>query len=133
MRAPLLAFAIAAAMPSLALAAGFYVNIDQATRVTLSRPARDVIVGNPGIADVNMLDARHLVVTGKSYGVTNLVVTGPSGRTILSRQIVVGAPAAGQVTMHRGVDVAQYACAPRCERALPTGPTPAPAPAQAGP
>ena len=76
----------------------------------MSGPARDV--GNPGIADVNMLDARHLVVTGKSYGVTNLVVTGPSGRTILNRQIVVGAPAAGQVTMHRGVDVAQYACAP---------------------
>ena len=92
-------------------------------------PRADVIVGNPGIADVNMLDARHLVVTGKSYGVTNLVVVSPTGRTILSRQIVVGAPAAGQVTMHRSVmspnTPVPHAASAHCRRARRRPPAPA--------
>ena len=59
------------------------VRLDQSARVRLSAPARDVVVGNPGVADVSMLDSRNIVVLGKSYGVTNLLVVDRAGRTIL--------------------------------------------------
>jgi Flp pilus assembly secretin CpaC len=132
MRPLLLAFAVIACTPNWASAADVAVSIDQAARITLAHPARDIIVGNPGIADVTLLDARHLIVTGKSYGVTNLLVTDQAGRTILNRQLVVAGPTYGQVSLHRGVDVADYACSPRCERSATPAPgsaSPAPQPA----
>lgn len=92
------------------------VRIDEAARVALSAPARDVVVGNPAVADITIIDARNLLVTGRGYGVTNLVVLDGAGRTILDRQIVVSASDQGRVSFYRGPDVYNYACAPRCER-----------------
>lgn len=127
MRLKLLAGLVVACAPACALAAGLAVNIDQAARITLARPAREVIVGNPAIADVSMLDARHLIVTGKSYGVTNLLVADQNGRTILSREIVIGSAGANRVSIRRGMEVADFACSPRCERtSAPTGAAPGP-------
>jgi len=98
------------------LAQGFPVRIDQASRITLSAPARDVVIGNPSVADVTIIDGRNLLIMGKSYGVTNLVVLDARGRTILDRQIVVSASDEGRVSFYRGPDVYNYACSPRCER-----------------
>ncbi len=116
MRRAALAFLIAALAPTAALAQSLAVNIDQAARVSLGRAARDVTVGNPAIADVTVLDDRHLMVTGKSYGVTNIMVADASGRTIFSRQVVVSAPDANRISLYRGPDIYNYACSPRCER-----------------
>lgn len=99
-----------------AMAQSLPIRIDQAARVVLAGTARDVIIGNPAVADVTVLDARTLVVTGKGYGITNLMVVDSRGRTILDRQIIVSANDDGRVTMYRGGDLYNYACAPRCER-----------------
>lgn len=112
---------LAAAFAVLSLAApavaqSMPIRIDQAARIVLGGTARDVIVGNPAVADVTVLDGRTLVVTGKGYGITNLMVVDGRGRTILDRQIVVSANDDGRVTMYRGGDLYNYACAPRCER-----------------
>jgi hypothetical protein len=92
------------------------VRIDQATPVVLSAPARDVVIGNPSVADVTVVDSRTLLVTGKGYGVTNIVVLDARGRTILNREIVVAASDQGRISFYRGADVYNYACSPRCER-----------------
>lgn len=92
------------------------VRIDEAARVALPAPARDVVIGNPAVADVTIIDGRNLLIMGRGYGVTNLVVLDAGGRTILDRQIVVSASDAGRVSFYRGPDVYNYACAPRCER-----------------
>ena len=105
--------------PVEASAASLEVSLDQAVRISLKTPSADVIVGNPAIADVTVADQRHLVIIGKSYGVTNLVVVGASGRTIFDRQIVVGAPSQGRVSIFRGPVASSYACSPSCE--LSTG------------
>ena len=75
-----------------------------------------MIVGNPAIADVSVADQRHLVITGKSFGVTNLMVIGAGGRLVYNRQIVVGAPQENRVSIFRGADSETYACAPACIR-----------------
>ncbi len=91
------------------------VQMDQSAALRLSVPARDVVIGNPNIADVNLLDARRLVVIGKSFGVTNLLVMDQAGRTILDRTIVVSA-AAPSMKYFRGDEVRNYACTDRCEQ-----------------
>ncbi|MFN3512122.1 MAG: pilus assembly protein N-terminal domain-containing protein [Phenylobacterium sp.] len=93
------------------------VPIDQSARVALPAGTRDVMIGNPAIADVSVLDGRNAVVLGKGYGVTNLLVIDQLGRTVMERQIVVSAPEAGRVSVIRGPKVEEYACATGCERA----------------
>jgi Flp pilus assembly secretin CpaC len=114
--------AAAALLPAVALAQALTVTIDQAQRLTISRPAKDVIVGNPALVDVAILDEHHLLLTGKAYGVTNLVVTDPLGREILQRQMIVSAPEQNRVTVYRGADASSYACAGKCERAAAEAP-----------
>src|SRR6185312_11597766 len=77
--------------PAAALAGSLEVPLDQSAFVALPGPAHNVIIGNPAIADVSVPDQRHLIVTGKGAGVTNLVVTDAAGRPIFDRTIVVGA------------------------------------------
>jgi len=104
------------AVSGMAWAQGMAVRIDQASRVTLPAAARDVFIGNPSVADVTIIDGRNLLVMGKTYGVTNIVVLDSRGRTILDRQIVVSAADDGRISFYRGADVYNYACSPRCER-----------------
>jgi hypothetical protein len=116
MRKLALPLAVALA-PVAALAATLNVPLDQSAFVTLAAPAHNVIIGNPAIADVSVADQRHVIVTGKGQGVTNLLITDPAGRPIFDRQIVVGADLGGRVTLINGGQIVKYTCAPVCEAA----------------
>jgi Flp pilus assembly secretin CpaC len=50
------------------------VNYDQSQLVKLPRPAAEIIIGNPSIADVTVQNGNLLVVTGKTFGITNMIV-----------------------------------------------------------
>jgi hypothetical protein len=113
MRQIALAIALALA-PFAALAASLGVPLDQSIRITMPVPFRDVIIGNPAIADVAVADNRHLVVTGKTGGVTNLIVTDAAGHTIFDRQLVVSGSSGDHVVLINGAEVVNYACAPGC-------------------
>src|ERR1700722_4589330 len=128
---------ILALAPVAALAASLGVPLNQSVLVSLPAPAHNVFLGNPTVADVAMSDQRHVVVTGKAGGVTNLIVTDERGRTIFDRQIVVSSNAVGgdRVSLINGGNIISYACAPSCEQvgdaqaqALGSAPPP-PAPA----
>ncbi len=116
MRLASLTLAFVLALPIATSAQTVRVVIDQAARVRLSKPVHDVVVGNPAIADVTVMDSRHLLIIGKGVGITNLMVTDEGGRTIVTRQVAVGAPNSGHVSIYRGGDVAEYACAPLCQK-----------------
>ena len=117
-RLPLATFAVLALLPTSAQAAqpALVVPIDQSTPISLPRGTRDVLIGNPAIADVAVLDAGKAVVSGRGYGVTNLIIIDQLGRTVLERQVVVAAPSQGRVSVIRGPKVSEYACAGGCER-----------------
>jgi hypothetical protein len=114
MRKIALSLALALA-PAAAFAASLGVPLDQSQIVTLSAPAHNIVLGNPAIADVSVSDPRHLVVTGKGSGITNLIVTDASGRTIFDRQIVVGSGTGDRVLLINGASMVRYACTPTCE------------------
>src|ERR1700761_4239404 len=130
---------ILALAPVAALAASLGVPLNQSVLVSLPAPAHNVFLGNPTVADVAMSDQRHVVITGKTGGVTNVIVTDERGRTIFDRQIVVSVNAGDRVSLINGGNVISYACAPSCEQvgdaqaqALGSAPPPAP-PAPASP
>jgi Flp pilus assembly secretin CpaC len=79
------------------------VEIDQAQRVQLRGPAGSVIVGNPAIADVTVVDANTLYITGKGFGVTEVVAIDAIGRTVFQSQVVVSdGSGSGRVRIWRG-------------------------------
>ena len=98
-----------------AQSASMNVEIDQAARVQLRGPAGSVIVGNPEIADVTVVDANTLYITGKGNGVTEIVAVDTIGRTVFQSQIVVTDGAgAGRVRVWRGGQATEMACASSC-------------------
>lgn len=145
MRRTLAAAAVLAVIASPALAAGsMSVPIDTSERVTLKGGAANVFVGNATIADVAIINRNTLVVTGKGYGQTNLLVLDSAGRTIFERMVQVSSASSGRMTLYRAASPSNYACGPSCE---PVGETsgqgaapaaagaaaPAPAPSPAPP
>ncbi len=98
------------------VAAAVTVPIDQNTMITLRAPAGSVLIGNPTIVDVTIIDARRIAILGKTFGVTNLVVTDRMGRTIFEQQINVSGEGPGRVAVYRGGLVQNFACSPQCQR-----------------
>ena len=92
------------------------VGAGQAMRVHLSAPARDIVVGDPTVADVSLIDERTLVVLGKKVGATTLLAFDALGRPLTDRQIMVSEASDEAVVVHRGVVASTYACANRCSR-----------------
>ncbi len=84
--------------------------------VTLRAPAGNVLIGNPSIADVNLITPNRMAILGRSYGLTNVIVTDRMGRTIFRQEVNVAAAPTGRVSLYRGPLVVDFACAPHCER-----------------
>ena len=97
------------------------VHVDQAQILRLEEPASSIIIGNPMIADATIQDDKMLVITGISYGSTNLIILDAEGQEILSRQLEVRLSGLSHMTVQRGGDRFSYACAPKCEPVLAIG------------
>lgn len=90
------------------------VAVDGVQRVSLRGAAASVVVANPQIADVVVVDANTLVVTGKGYGVTEVVVVDAIGRSLFQNRIVVSGGDAGSVRLWRGAEATEMVCGASC-------------------
>ena len=95
--------------------AGIEVTMNQAKIVKLTRPADTIVVGNPAIADASVQDASTIVLTGKGFGVTNLVVLDQDGSPIVDEQVTVVRQDASSVRIYRRASVQTMSCTPYCE------------------
>ncbi len=123
MRRALFAAALFAATPAAsAFAADVSVGLDEVRTLTFRDPVATIYVGNPAIADITMIDARHAFVQGKGYGRTNLVALNSDGKQVFGSSInVTGANHGNMVILNRGSQRITLNCAgQRCE------PTPMP-------
>jgi Flp pilus assembly secretin CpaC len=94
------------------------VAIDHSVRLPVQGQAANVVVGNPKVADVTVVDSRTLFVSGRAFGQTDVVVLDNLGRTIFSGDVIVGASREGRVSVYRGHDRIDLNCDPGC--AVPT-------------
>lgn len=95
------------------------VPMDQGVKILFASAARDVVVGNPAVADVTMLGSSAAVVMGKAYGVTSVSAFDAAGRSVFSRQVIVAPASEGRIAVYRGVQQNNFVCGSSCE-ALPT-------------
>ncbi|MEZ5786368.1 MAG: pilus assembly protein N-terminal domain-containing protein [Xanthobacteraceae bacterium] len=99
------------------------VMLDQARVLKLPEQLATLVVGNPLIADVTVQPGGILVLTGKGYGVTNLIALDHNGKVLLDHLIEVqGAP--DTVVVYRGITRESYSCTPFCDRRVTLGDTP---------
>jgi Flp pilus assembly secretin CpaC len=96
---------------------GIGVTMNEAKIVKLARPADTIIIGNPAIADASVQDSRTIVLTGKGFGTTNLVILDTSGSPIIDEQVTVSRGDTNSVRIYRRSDIQTLSCTPYCEGA----------------
>ena len=120
--------AVALAVSAAALCAGgaeageVWLTMDYVKPYELPREAGQVIVGNPGIADVEVGHARRLLLFGKSPGTTNLYIFDVDGERI--DNLVVRVQALNQnlvVLQEGGLERTTLNCMTICEPTVTIG------------
>ena len=99
------------------------VVLDQATVVKMPEKVSTVVVGNPMIADVSLQPGGILVLTGKGFGMTNVLALDRAGNILMEKSVQVHGPRDDVVVVYRGVLQESYSCAPKCERRVTLGDT----------
>lgn len=97
------------------------VTYDQSQLLSLPRPAAEVIVGNPVIADVTVQSGNLLVVTGKSFGITNLIALDNKRQVIFDRRILVKRDDVRVINLQRGAMRQTLNCTPQCNPTITVG------------
>ena len=97
------------------------VLLDRAQLFKMPESAKTLVIGNPVVADVSIIKNGLMVVTGKSYGLTNVIALDNQGRQISDTLIQVTAPKDEMITVSRGLESETYHCAPTCNPTLMLG------------
>jgi Flp pilus assembly secretin CpaC len=97
------------------------VKYDQSQLLRLPRPAADIIIGNPTIADVSIQGGNLLVVTGKSFGITNIIILDADRNIIQDQRIMVERDVNKIVHVQRGVNRQSWNCSPQCNPTVTVG------------
>jgi Pilus formation protein N terminal region len=113
--------AVAIIAPRSAPAAEVTVILDQAKLLKLPERAATVVLGNPLIADVSLQPGGLMVITGKGYGLTNLIALDRAGAVLMEKSVEVQGPGGDVVVVYRGVERGTYSCTPECERRITLG------------
>ena len=79
--------AVAALQP--ACAAEITVILDQAKLVKLPEKVSTIVIGNPLIADASVQAGGLMVLTGKGYGVTNIIALDRAGAVLMEKTVGV--------------------------------------------
>jgi Flp pilus assembly secretin CpaC len=101
------------------------IELDLATVMRIPEGTDTLAIGNPSIADVTKPQAGGFaVVTGKSYGTTNLLALDSKGETLKEMLIHVAAPHERTIVVQRGFARETWSCSPRCEPTATLGDAP---------
>jgi hypothetical protein len=113
--------AVAVALAGPAAAEDLVVKYDQSQLLRLPKPVAEIIIGNPTIADVTIQSSNMLVVTGKSFGITNIIALDNERNIIQDQRVMVIREESKVVSVQKGGKRESYNCAPQCNPALVVG------------
>lgn len=91
------------------------VYMNQARVLKLDRPVSKVIVGNAEVADATVADAKTIVLTGRAFGTTNLVLLDADGNAIVDERILVSIDEGNTVRVFKATERTVLSCTPNCE------------------
>jgi hypothetical protein len=113
--APLLIFSLLPARGEEGVRQIFRVMLDEARLLRLDAPVQTLVIGNAAIADASVNDGKTIIITGKSFGTTNLIALNRNNEIVAERQIQVQQPESSILTVQRGPTASSYSCAPKCK------------------
>lgn len=90
------------------------VEKNHTARIALSSAAASVIVGNPEIADVNIVDSHTVYIMGKGFGNSSVTITDRNGRAIFDGEVSVTAVHSGAITVYKGLKPSLMICSNVC-------------------
>lgn len=91
------------------------VYMDHARVLKLDRPVSKVIIGNAAVADATVADSKTIVLTGRSFGTTNIVLLDADGNAIVDERILVSIDEDHTVRVFRQINRSVLSCTPSCE------------------
>jgi Flp pilus assembly secretin CpaC len=91
------------------------VFLNHARVLKLDQPVSKVIVGNSEVADATVADSRTIVLTGKAFGTTNLVLLDAEGNALLDERILVSIDEGNTVRLFKQTTRTVLSCTPSCE------------------
>ncbi|THV24071.1 hypothetical protein FAA97_08865 [Peteryoungia ipomoeae] len=100
------------------------VYMNSARILKLDRPVSKVIIGNSEVADATVADAKTIVLTGRSYGSTNIVLLDADGNALLDERIIVSIDESSTVRMFKSTARTVLSCTPNCEQHTQGGANP---------
>lgn len=100
------------------------VYMNNARVLKLDRPVSKVIIGNSEVADATVADAKTIVVTGRSYGSTNIVLLDSDGNALLDERIIVSIDESNTVRLFKSTARTVLSCTPNCEQHTQGGANP---------
>ena len=104
-----------------ATAQDLVVKYDQSQLLRLPRPVSEIIIGNPSIADVTVQASNLLVITGKTFGITNVIALDAQRNVIQDQRVIVAREEARVVNLQKGAKRESYNCSPNCNPSLVVG------------
>ncbi|MCV9962296.1 pilus assembly protein N-terminal domain-containing protein [Pararhizobium sp. BT-229] len=105
----------AVAAPALAAEDMLNVYMNHARVLKLDRPVSKVIIGNSDVADATVADSKTIVLTGRSFGTTNLVILDNDGNAIVDERILVSIDEGNTVRVFKQTIRSVLSCTPNCE------------------
>lgn len=95
--------------------ASMKITLNQITLVKLEEKISDALIGNPAIADITIQNNSTFIITGKSYGRTNIILLNKDGDTIFNKWVHVDDDNRNVVRIQRGGARLSYTCNPNCQ------------------
>ncbi len=108
-------------LPALAQGDAISVMVNMARILRINSPAATVVVGNPGVADVTIQDPQTLILTGRSFGATNLIIMDQQGNPIIDTFVEVIQGNDELVTVYQGASRTTLSCEPVCQPVIMLG------------
>jgi Flp pilus assembly secretin CpaC len=117
-------FAAAALFTLLAAPASadqLWLTMDQVRPYDIARPAGQIIIGNPAIADVKVQNNSRVLLFGKAPGMTNMFILDAEGKEIDNLIVRVRSNNVSMLTFQRGLQRLSLNCSSNCETTVTVG------------
>jgi Flp pilus assembly secretin CpaC len=97
------------------------VHLDEARIIKLPDRTTTVVIGNPLIADISVQPGSLAVITGKSFGATNILIMDKAGAVLTEHSVEVQDSNDKTVIVYRGGAQQTYSCTPQCSARVALG------------